>query len=75
MIYVAILRQGLHFSAFYYSQCLQFEHRDLHWGNVLVSPCADSSVQFVLDGVPYNINSNGIKVTIIDFTLSRLRRG
>ncbi|XP_065919447.1 serine/threonine-protein kinase haspin-like isoform X2 [Dysidea avara] len=37
---------------------LQFEHRDLHW----------------VDGVSHKIQSEGMKVTIIDFTLSRLRR-
>lgn len=34
----------------------EFEHRDLHWGNVLIRPSADSG---------------SLRITIIDYTLSR----
>lgn len=36
---------------------LEFEHRDLHWGNIMIK----------------NINDNNIIVKIIDFTLSRFK--
>lgn len=50
----------------------QFEHRDLHWGNVLIVPTADKVLTFTLNGKPISIPSNGVKATIIDYTLSRL---
>lgn len=50
----------------------EFEHRDLHWGNVLVAPTVETSLTFILNGKPIEIRTHGIKVTIIDYTLSRL---
>ena len=54
---------------------LQFEHRDLHWGNVLVKQTKDETVQYSLAGEGFELDSNGVKVSIIDFTLSRLSKG
>lgn len=59
---------------------LQFEHRDLHWGNVLVrqasgsgSPSDRSPLLFCqLDDVTMNVPDLGVKATLIDFTLSRM---
>ncbi|KAJ6648324.1 Serine/threonine-protein kinase haspin like [Pseudolycoriella hygida] len=51
---------------------LQFEHRDLHWGNILLSPIDEKFVTFKLNGNTLQIPSEGIKVTIIDYTLSRM---
>lgn len=51
---------------------LHFEHRDLHWGNVLVTPTTESNTVFVLDGEEIIIKNKGVKATIIDFTLSRV---
>lgn len=70
---------------------LKFEHRDLHWGNVLVkrtprsalAPVSANSaaalacregnkVEFLLRGVPFEVDTSGLQVQIIDFTLSRL---
>ncbi|KAL3319884.1 Serine/threonine-protein kinase haspin [Cichlidogyrus casuarinus] len=65
---------------------LSFEHRDLHWGNILVldslretsSPscayCLESNrfENFKLGGHDINIESHGVKPIIIDFTLSRI---
>ena len=48
----------------------EFEHRDLHLGNICVrdQPVSPSSVHLT---APFPINSSGILVTIIDYTLSR----
>jgi len=54
---------------------LQFEHRDLHWGNVLVQKTSESTLTYMLDGTEMSIDTHGVKVTIIDFTLSRLTKG
>jgi len=52
---------------------LEFEHRDLHWGNVLVSSVDwDTKLTFVLNGNVIEIPSHGTKACIIDFTLSRI---
>lgn len=50
----------------------QFEHRDLHWGNILLAPTDEEFVNFKLNGNLLQIPSEGIKVTIIDYTLSRM---
>ncbi len=51
----------------------EFEHRDLHWGNILVqsvstsdAPATTSASEWLLDP-----HGSGVKATIIDFTLSR----
>lgn len=55
---------------------LQFEHRDLHWGNILLSRVAShEKVTFKLDGREIKIESCGIKASIIDFTMSRIADG
>ena len=56
-------------------KALQFEHRDLHWGNVLVKPNDHDSANFIIDGSPISVPSHGVKVTVIDYTLSRLSKG
>lgn len=50
----------------------EFEHRDLHWGNVLVTPTTVKTLTFYLNGKPIEIQTHGIKATIIDYTLSRI---
>ena len=50
----------------------QFEHRDLHWGNVLIKRTRAQKKQARLNGVDINMQTSGLNVTIIDFTLSRL---
>lgn len=53
--------------------CLEFEHRDLHWGNILVDTVPDNSRQvYCLRGQDWNLQGAGIKICLIDFTLSRL---
>ncbi|CAH8637526.1 unnamed protein product [Heterobilharzia americana] len=51
---------------------LQFEHRDLHWHNVLVRPTRQWKIRYRVGGVGYAVMTEGIQVTIIDFTVSRL---
>ncbi|KAJ8974882.1 hypothetical protein NQ317_011728 [Molorchus minor] len=52
---------------------MHFEHRDLHWGNVLLSDAdRNKKINFRLDGKNYEIMAKGIEVAIIDFTLSRI---
>lgn len=53
---------------------LSFEHRDLHWGNVLIHEAAGDGglpPNSVLDGVTYQ-PCGGPRVSIVDFTLSRM---
>lgn len=51
---------------------MQFEHRDLHWGNILLEPIDKPFVTFKLSGRTIEVPANGVKVTIIDYTLSRM---
>ncbi|KAL2729507.1 serine/threonine-protein kinase Haspin ALK2 isoform X2 [Vespula squamosa] len=51
---------------------LKFEHRDLHWGNILISHTDEQYIYYKLDNKNISVSSNGIKVCIIDFTLSRM---
>lgn len=50
----------------------EFEHRDLHWGNILIAPCTETSLTFHVNGKPIEVRTHGIKATIIDYTLSRI---
>ncbi|XP_053322690.1 serine/threonine-protein kinase haspin [Spea bombifrons] len=51
---------------------LRFEHRDLHWGNLLIEKSKSQTVTALLDGEMINIPTSGVQVKIIDYTLSRL---
>ncbi|XP_010217888.1 PREDICTED: serine/threonine-protein kinase haspin [Tinamus guttatus] len=55
-------------------QELHFEHRDLHWGNVLVKRTDVKELSYVLNGAVCTIPTAGIQVNIIDYTLSRLEK-
>lgn len=54
---------------------LEFEHRDLHWGNVLICKTGDQFVESTLQGEKKLVPSQGVRVSLIDFTLSRLKKG
>ena len=54
---------------------LQFEHRDLHWGNVLVKRTQKNMLHYNLCGDDHELDPHGVQVAIIDFTLSRLTKG
>ncbi|KAI8485608.1 Serine/threonine-protein kinase haspin [Branchiostoma belcheri] len=53
---------------------LQFEHRDLHWGNVLVRKVEEQSSTHHLAGEEVCVATSGLDVNIIDFTLSRMQK-
>ncbi|XP_076296863.1 haspin [Lasioglossum baleicum] len=53
-------------------KAVEFEHRDLHWGNILISPTTESHVHYKLGKTKIQLVSKGVKVSIIDFTLSRV---
>lgn len=53
-------------------EAFQFEHRDLHWGNVLISPTDQKYARFVLRGRNYSVPRRGVAATIIDYSLSRV---
>ncbi|CAJ1870717.1 unnamed protein product [Sphenostylis stenocarpa] len=53
----------------------EFEHRDLHWGNILVGRSDSETLQFTLDGRKMLVKTYGLIISIIDFTLSRINTG
>ncbi|KAF7662569.1 hypothetical protein LDENG_00233220 [Lucifuga dentata] len=53
-------------------QELHFEHRDLHWGNVLVKTTKDRKESFLLNGTTHSVETKGVLVRIIDYSLSRV---
>lgn len=53
---------------------LHFEHRDLHWGNVLLKKTSLKELHYTLNGKTSAIPTCGLQVSIIDYTLSRLER-
>ncbi|KAM6942462.1 uncharacterized protein haspin [Lycodopsis pacificus] len=53
-------------------QELHFEHRDLHWGNVLVKTTKQKTGSFFLNGTAHSLDTKGVLVRIIDYSLSRL---
>ncbi|WCJ26853.1 hypothetical protein M5689_008640 [Euphorbia peplus] len=53
----------------------EFEHRDLHWGNILLSRNESARTQFVLEDKKFLIETHGLQISIIDFTLSRINTG
>ncbi|KAJ0183107.1 hypothetical protein K1T71_001083 [Dendrolimus kikuchii] len=53
-------------------EAYQFEHRDLHWGNVLIAPTDQKYASFVLRGRCHRVARCGVAATIIDYSLSRL---
>ncbi|XP_076231333.1 haspin [Calliopsis andreniformis] len=53
-------------------KAVEFEHRDLHWGNILISRTNESHIYYKLGTKKIALLSKGVKVSIIDFTLSRV---
>ncbi|KAL4232233.1 Serine/threonine-protein kinase haspin [Mactra antiquata] len=55
-------------------ESLQFEHRDLHWGNILIKPTQLEDISFKVMGKQIIVPTFGVEANIIDFTLSRLTK-
>ncbi|KAK9292159.1 hypothetical protein L1049_020118 [Liquidambar formosana] len=53
----------------------EFEHRDLHWGNILLSRTDSEMLRFTLEGKHILVRTFGLLTSIIDFTLSRINTG
>ncbi|KAJ8723521.1 hypothetical protein PYW08_003433 [Mythimna loreyi] len=53
-------------------EAFQFEHRDLHWGNVLIAPTEEKYCTFVVSGRLHRVPRCGVAATIIDYSLSRV---
>ncbi|XP_076867245.1 uncharacterized protein LOC143518570 [Brachyhypopomus gauderio] len=53
-------------------QALCFEHRDLHWGNILVKTTKHKNNEFILNGSVHSVDTRGVHVNVIDYSLSRL---
>ncbi|KAJ3683895.1 hypothetical protein LUZ60_014122 [Juncus effusus] len=53
----------------------EFEHRDLHWGNILLSRDERENMSFILEGERMEALTFGLTISIIDFTLSRINTG
>ncbi|XP_073129587.1 serine/threonine-protein kinase haspin homolog isoform X2 [Henckelia pumila] len=53
----------------------EFEHRDLHWGNILLCRKDFATLQCILEERKIQIKTFGLLVSIIDFTLSRINTG
>ncbi|KAE9550202.1 hypothetical protein FO519_006589 [Halicephalobus sp. NKZ332] len=52
---------------------LEFEHRDLHWGNILVKKITTKKpLEYCYKGKKVEVAHQGLSVKIIDFTLSRI---
>ncbi|KAK0419937.1 hypothetical protein QR680_014415 [Steinernema hermaphroditum] len=63
------------FSLMVAEHAMEFEHRDLHVGNILVSrEKVPEVISYKYEGNEYHFASHGVKATIIDFTNSRMRK-
>ncbi|KAK7866399.1 hypothetical protein R5R35_009822 [Gryllus longicercus] len=51
---------------------LEFEHRDLHWGNILIKRTTDKTIRCKMYGEDHVVPAQGIQASVIDFTLSRI---
>ncbi|TPX35082.1 hypothetical protein SmJEL517_g02506 [Synchytrium microbalum] len=51
---------------------VEFEHRDLHWGNFMLKPTSTPKFTYQSESELITIKSTDLRATIIDYTLSRL---
>ena len=42
---------------------LEFEHRDLHWGNVLVAPASNAMLEYTVEGEEVQLSTQVIVFT------------
>ena len=50
-------------------QTFMFEHRDLHWGNILVRECQEKVLVFFNGSQRFEVETMAVRATIIDFSL------
>ena len=50
------------------------EHRDLHMSNVMVRETSEEASLFRTRDRDFSVASRGVKATIVDYTLSRMKR-
>ena len=55
-------------------RAIEFEHRDMHWSNILVPRTEEKSITFRMGTEVYTISTAGVQVTLIDWTLSRMKQ-
>ena len=53
-------------------EAFEFEHRDLHWGNILVRKAPNKNLTYTLGDECLELKSDGVEANIIDFSLSRM---
>ena len=53
-------------------KAFEFEHRDLHWGNILVRKTPPKNLSYTLGEDFFELKSGGVDANIIDFSLSRM---
>ena len=53
-------------------KAFEFEHRDLHWGNILVRKASEKLLTYTLGDECFSLESQGVYANIIDFSLSRM---
>lgn len=53
----------------------EYEHRDLHLGNIMVRSTKSMSVHFVVASKEYRVDTEGKRAFIIDNTFARMRIG
>jgi hypothetical protein len=56
-------------------RAISFEHRDLHWGNVLIAPESQSDFVYRLADRQFHVTTHGVHCRLIDFSLSRASIG
>jgi serine/threonine-protein kinase haspin len=54
-------------------EAVAFEHRDLHWGNIMLSPATSTHISCRLTNCSIKMRTEGAVVCLIDFTASRLQ--
>ena len=53
----------------------EYEHRDLHMGNIMVRNTQKRTLTFVVNSKQYHVDTDGIRAFIIDNTFARMRIG
>ncbi|KAI1708722.1 haspin like kinase domain-containing protein [Ditylenchus destructor] len=54
---------------------MQFEHRDMHLSNILISDVEEEYVKYCINGELVKLKTMGVRATIIDYTHSRILAG